>query len=76
MKQPISPCLGCTAETGRSAEPNCHMTCKPYLAFNEECKALHKEKLRIAEEYRIQKEIEQRRIKLASEGRFYRKRKK
>lgn len=27
-----SVCKGCTPETGRSADPNCHMTCEKYLA--------------------------------------------
>jgi hypothetical protein len=69
MKKPTSPCMGCEE---RRAEPNCHMTCERYLAFDEECKALRKEKIRIAEEYRIQKEIEHRRIEMAVSGKFYR----
>lgn len=29
------PCIGCTKETGRSVEPNCHMTCTKYLEYIE-----------------------------------------
>lgn len=71
MKQPKSPCLDCTPETGRSAEPNCHMTCKPYLAFRKECDVLMQARAKTAREYDDQRYIEQRRIKMASEGKFY-----
>lgn len=30
------PCKGCTTETGRSVEPNCHATCEKYLTYLEE----------------------------------------
>ena len=69
MTKPESPCLGCP---DRCPEPNCHTTCEKYLAFDEECKALRKEKIRVAEEYRIQKEIQDRRVRMAMAGKFYR----
>lgn len=68
MRHPESPCLGCP---DRCPEPNCHSTCEKYLAFDEECKALRKERLKVAEAHYDIKAIEQRRIKMASEGRFY-----
>ena len=36
MKKPFSPCKGCTPETGRSADPNCHVTCEKYVAYRRE----------------------------------------
>lgn len=30
------PCKGCTKETGRSVEPNCHEYCTKFLTYNEE----------------------------------------
>ena len=36
MKEPFGPCKGCTFETGRTIEPNCHMTCERYLKYQEE----------------------------------------
>lgn len=39
----FSCCFGCTPETGRSAEPNCHMTCTKYItecAKNEKRKSV------------------------------------
>lgn len=71
MKQPESPCLGCT---DRCPEPNCHMTCEQYLAFRRECDILQKARMKTAKEYDDMRFIEQRRIKLASEGRFYKQR--
>lgn len=53
MKE-ISPCKGCTAETGRCANPNCHQTCEKYIDFfnrNE------KRKSQIREEKNKEREI-------------------
>jgi hypothetical protein len=33
MKQPMSPCKGCTFETGRCIEPNCHDTCERFIEY-------------------------------------------
>lgn len=33
MNKPIAPCIKCTPETGRCAEPNCHITCERYNHF-------------------------------------------
>ena len=30
-----NPCKGCTAEDGRSVEPNCHSHCERYLKWKE-----------------------------------------
>lgn len=38
MRDPQSPCKGCTFETGRSIEPNCHTTCGKYLNYKRELK--------------------------------------
>ena len=73
MTKPQAPCLGCTFETGRSVEPNCHMTCEKYLAFDRECKELREKRYKIIEENRIQREIKERRIRLATSGGMYRK---
>ena len=68
MKQPTSPCLGCP---DRCPEPNCHITCERYLAYSKECEVLRKERLKVAEQHYDIRAIEKRRIKMASEGRFY-----
>lgn len=39
MKQPMSPCKGCTTETGRRVSPNCHDSCEKFLAFRRELEA-------------------------------------
>lgn len=44
MKQPMSPCKGCTAETGRSVTPNCHSTCEKFLRFRKDLDAWNKER--------------------------------
>ena len=36
MQKPIAPCKGCTPETGRSADPNCHTTCERYIEYQKE----------------------------------------
>ena len=36
MTKPMSPCKGCTTETGRSVTPNCHSTCEKFLKFRKE----------------------------------------
>ena len=71
MRQPESPCLGCP---DRCPEPNCHMTCKKYIAFRKECDVLMQARAKTAREYDDQRYIEQRRIKMASEGKFYKQR--
>lgn len=38
MKKPIPPCKGCTPETGRSVDPNCHATCEKYLNYKSDKK--------------------------------------
>ena len=30
-----NPCKGCTAEDGRSVEPNCHSTCERHLKWKK-----------------------------------------
>ncbi len=32
-----APCKGCP---DRTVEPNCHMTCEKYIAFQQECRAM------------------------------------
>lgn len=44
MAKPMSPCKGCTTETGRSTTPNCHMTCEKFLSFRKELDAWNKER--------------------------------
>lgn len=70
MKRPIAPCKDCD-----SRSIGCHAVCEKYIKFNKECEALRKEKQRIAEENRIQNEIESRRKKMAATGQMYRKKK-
>ena len=70
MKQPKAPCLNC-----EDRQVGCHIVCDKYIKFNHECEKFRAEKQRIAEENRIQNEIEHRRIKMASEGRMYRRKK-
>jgi len=72
MRQPEAPCLGCTAETGRSA--TCHTTCEKYILFSDLVKEWREEKRKAVEEYQAQYDIEHRRIKMASEGKMYRRR--
>lgn len=33
MNKPKAPCVKCTPETGRCAEPNCHIYCERYNDF-------------------------------------------
>lgn len=35
-------CKDCTPETGRSVEPNCHMTCEKYLKEKEKLENFNK----------------------------------
>jgi hypothetical protein len=49
------------------------MTCEKYLAFDRECKELREKRYKIIEENRIQREIKERRIRLATSGGMYRK---
>lgn len=46
MAKPMSPCKGCTTETGRSTTPNCHMTCEKFLSFKKELDAWNVERKR------------------------------
>lgn len=39
MKKPQGPCKGCTFETGRSIEPNCHDSCEKYKKYKQELEA-------------------------------------
>lgn len=69
-----APCKGCTFETGRSIEPNCHTYCEKFLKYKEE---VEKEKADLIKEAclnQILNDIEKRRIKKASTGGFYRSR--
>lgn len=52
------------------------MVCDKYIKFDHECKIFRAEKLRIAEENRVQYDIAHRRIKMAAEGKMYRRKKK
>lgn len=70
IRHPESPCLDCP---DRCADPNCHMTCEKYIEFDKECERIRQERYRIAEENRVQEEIIKRRIGLANNGGFYRK---
>lgn len=77
-RMPQSPCFD--EETGRdcpsrTVEPNCHTTCDKYLEFKTKCEKIREDRIRTAEENRVLNEIEHRRIKLAAEGRMYRKKK-
>lgn len=69
MKQPKAPCLNCGDRC-----VGCHIVCDKYIKYQHECEIFRAEKLRIAEENRIQNEIEHSRIKRAAEGRMYRRR--
>ena len=71
-RKPEAPCQGCE---DRTVEPNCHMTCEKFLKYDAMNKKLQKERIKTAEENRVQNDIEKRRIKMASEGRMYRKKK-
>ena len=51
------------------------MTCEKFLKYDAMNKKLQKERIKTAEENRVQNDIEKRRIKMASEGRMYRKKK-
>lgn len=66
MKQPTSPCFGCPDRV-----VGCHTVCEKYIAYDNECKVLRDERLKVAEHNYTMKAIEKRRIKMASEGRFY-----
>lgn len=68
MKQPEAPCLGCP-----DREVGCHGKCEKYQQFYEECEKIREERKKIAEQNQVQREIEHRRIKMAAEGRFYRR---
>lgn len=46
MNKPIAPCIKCTPETGRCAEPNCHITCKRYNDFLKLNKEYHDQLLK------------------------------
>lgn len=74
MRRPESPCLNCTTETGRCAEPNCHMTCEKFLEFDMQNKRLRNEKIKTARENEDQYRIEARRKMLVATGRMYRRR--
>ena len=71
MRQPEAPCYGCTPDTGRS--PTCHSTCEKYIEFVRLSEEWRAEKRKIVEEYQAQYDIEHRRIKMASEGKMYRR---
>lgn len=51
MREENKPCNGCTPETGRCANPNCHETCEKYLKYTEE---LEREKLERKERKRME----------------------
>ncbi len=70
MRQPKAPCLNCEIR-----HLGCHITCEKYQEFDRLNNLFRQEKIRIAEENRVQNDIEHRRIKMASEGRMYRKKK-
>lgn len=67
MKQPKAPCLGCNERF-----LGCHSLCDKYIKFKRESEIFRAEKMRIIKENEIMNDIEKRRIRLASEGRFYR----
>ena len=46
MNKPIAPCIKCTTETGRCAEPNCHITCERYNGFLKLNKEYHDQLLK------------------------------
>jgi len=73
LKQPESPCLGCTE---RVADPNCHGYCEKYLTFSKLCEEFRAEKKRIAEANRILNDIEHDRIVKAATGRMYKRKKR
>ena len=50
------------------------MACDKYIAFRKECDVLMQARAKTAREYDDQRYIEQRRIKMASEGKFYKQR--
>lgn len=49
------PCKGCTPETGRSVEPNCHMTCEKYLAYRKR----HEEEMNLIYEAKKMEQIQE-----------------
>lgn len=67
MQTPKSPCLNCP-----DRKVGCHIVCDKYIKYSKVCEEVRKEKMRIAEEYRIQKEIQDRRVRMAMTGKFYR----
>lgn len=68
MKQPESPCLGCTDRA-----IGCHIVCGKYISFSKLCEEFRAEKKRIAEENRILNDIEHDRIVKAATGKMYRR---
>ena len=70
-----SPCKGCTEETGRSVEPNCHMTCEKYLEFRRQRDKENAERNEAIENIRIQNEIESRRKRMIATGQMSRRKK-
>lgn len=70
MKQPKAPCLGCNER-----QLGCHSYCDKYIKFKSENEKFRAEKMRTIKENEIINDIEKRRIKKASEGRFYRRKK-
>ncbi len=70
MKRPKAPCKDCD-----SRFVGCHIVCDKYLRFTHDMELFREEKYRIAEENRIQNEIESRRKKMAATGQMYRKKK-
>lgn len=75
MRTLNSPCVDPITKEDcpdRCAEPNCHMTCEKYIAFDKECQAIRQERIRISDENYDQKCIKERRIKMFTEGKFYR----
>ena len=68
MKQPKAPCYKCEDRCA-----GCHIVCEKHQEFDHLNKMFRAEKLRIAEENRVQNDIEYRRIKMAAEGRTYRR---
>ena len=71
MKMPKAPCLGCT-----DRYVGCHSLCDKYIKFNHECELVREERKRTAEQNQVQRDIEHRRIKMASEGRWFRRKEK